>query len=54
MYPEVHFDLPCNPTGTIFHGYQIVQFDPLNANKNVPQKMFGFGYAKMHGFHGNP
>ena len=32
------------------HGCQIVHRDPLNAKRNCPQKHFGMGYVKMHGF----
>ena len=37
---------------TVFHGYQIVHWDPLNAKQRCPKKI-GMGYVKMHGFHGN-
>ena len=53
IYPGVYFDLLCSPIRTFFHGYQIVQLDPLNAKKIVPQISFGLDYAKMHGVHGN-
>ena len=33
---------------TIFHGYQIVHFDPLNVKQSCPQKYFGMGYVKIH------
>ena len=42
------------PSRTIFHGRQIVHWDPLNGKQTCPQKFFGMGYVKMHGFHGNP
>ena len=49
-YPGIQFRLPCTP-GTIFHGCQIVLWDPLDAKRRCPKK--GLGYMKMHGFHGN-
>ena len=52
LYPGVYFDLPC--TQDIFHGYQIVQWEPLNAKKKVPQNKTHPDYVKMHGFHGKP
>ena len=39
---------------TIFHGCQIVHWDPLNAKRSYPQTKLGMGYVKMHGFHGKP
>ena len=32
---------------TIFHGCQIVYWDPLNAKRSCPQNNFGMGYVKM-------
>ena len=29
------------------------QWDPQNVKQSSPQKKFGMGYVKMHGFHGN-
>ena len=29
------------------------QWDPKNVKQRSPQKKFGMGYLKMHGFHGN-
>ena len=37
---------------TIFHGCQIVYWDPLNAKRSCPQNKFGMGYVKMYGFQG--
>ena len=31
----------------------LVQWDPQNVKRSSPQKKFGMGYEKMHGFHGN-
>ena len=46
----VYFELPCTPTRTIFHGYQIVQLDPTphppECEKSVTQTIFGLSYAK--------
>ena len=52
--------IPCTPGSslgylasprTIFHGCQIVHWDPLNMKQSCPQNIFGFGYVKMHVFH---
>ena len=51
-YPGIQFRLPCTPR-TIFHGCQVVYWDPLDAKQRCPKKI-GLGYVKMHGFHGNP
>ena len=37
----------------LLNSCQIVQWDPQNVKRNSPQKNFGMGYVKMHGFHGN-
>ena len=42
------------PPRTIFHGCQIVYWDPLDAKRRCPQKNFGLGYEKLHGFYVNP
>ena len=42
------------PPRTIFHGCQIVHLDPLDGKRRCPQKKFGLGYVKLHGFYGNP
>ena len=42
------------PPRTIFHGCQIVHWDPLDGQRRCPQKNFGLGYVKLHGFYGNP
>ena len=36
---------------TIFHGCQIVHWDPWNVKRWCPKKI-AMGYVKMHGFHG--
>ena len=33
------------PPRTIFHGCQIVHWDPLDAKQRCPQKKFGLGYV---------
>ena len=39
MYPGIQFRLPCNPPPrTIFHGCQIVHWDPLDGKRRCPQK----------------
>ena len=40
MYPGIQFRLACTPR-TIFHGCQIVQWDPLNAKLSCPKKDVG-------------
>ena len=42
------------PPRTIFHGCQIVHWDPLDGKRRCPQKKFGLGYVKLHGFYANP
>ena len=42
------------PPRTIFHGCQIVHWDPLGGKRRCPQKNFGLGYVKLHGFYANP
>ena len=42
------------PPRTIFHGCQIVHWDPLDAKQRCPKKKFGLGYVLLHGFYGNP
>ena len=42
------------PPRTIFHGCQIVYWDPLDGKRRCPQKIFGLGYVKLHGFYANP
>ena len=42
LYPGIQFRLPCTPPRTIFHGCQIVYWDPLNEKLRCPQKKFGF------------
>ena len=42
------------PPRTIFHGCQIVHWDPLDGKRRCPQKNFGLGYVKLHGFYANP
>ena len=37
LYPGIQLRLPCTPR-TIFHGCQIVHWDPLNAKRKCPQK----------------
>ena len=37
-YPGIKFRLPCTPR-TIFHGCQIVYWEPLNAKRMCPQKI---------------
>ena len=54
MYPGIQFRLPCTPPRTIFHGCQIVYWDPLDGKRRCPQKNFGLGYVKLHGFYANP
>ena len=53
-YPGIQFRLPCTPPRTIFHGCQIVHWDPLDKKRRCPQKKFGLGYVKLHGFYANP
>ena len=57
-YPGIQFRLPCTPPPppprTIFHGCQIVHWDPLDAKQRCPQNNFGLGYVILHGFYGNP
>ena len=53
-YPGIQFRLPCTPPRTIFHGCQIVHWDPLDGKRRCPQKNFGLGYVKLHGFYANP
>ena len=36
--PGANFDLPCTPPRTIFHGCQIVHWDPRNAKNFCPQR----------------
>ena len=56
LYPGIQFRLPCTPPPprTIFHGCQIVHWDPLDGKRRCPQKKFGLGYVKLHGFYANP
>ena len=55
IYPGIQFRLPCTPPPrTIFHGCQIVYWDPLDGKRRCPQKNFGLGYVKLHGFYANP
>ena len=54
IYPGIQFRLPCTPPRTIFHGCQIVHWDPLDGKRRCPQKNFGLGYVKLHGFYANP
>ena len=54
LYPGIQFRLPCTPPRTIFHGCQIVHWDPLDGKRRCPQKKFGLGYVKLHGFYANP
>ena len=42
------------PPRTIFHGCQIVHWDPLDGKRRCPQKKNGLGYVKLHGFYANP
>ena len=42
------------PARTIFHGCQIVHWDPLDGKRRCPQKNFGLDYVKLHGFNANP
>ena len=42
------------PPRTIFHGCQIVHWDPQDGKRRCPQKNFGLGYVKLHGFYANP
>ena len=54
-YPGIQFRLPCTPAPrTIFHGCQIVHWDPLDAKQRRPKKKIGLGYVILHGFYGNP
>ena len=60
-YPCIQFRLPCIPTPTpppsprtIFHGCQIVHWDPLDRKRRCPKKKIGLCYLKLHGFYGNP
>ena len=53
IYPGIQFRLPCTPPRTIFHGCQIVHWDPLDGKLRCPQKNFGLGYVKLHGFYAN-
>ena len=39
---------------TIFHGCQIVHWDPLDGKRRCSQKIFGLGYVKLHGFYASP
>ena len=48
-YPGIQFRLPCTPR-TIFHGCQIVHWDPLNAKRRCPQKKFWFGLCEIAWF----
>ena len=43
----------CSACGAFINSCQIVQWDPQNVKRSSPQKNFGMGYVKMHGFHGN-
>ena len=45
---------PPPPPRTIFHGCQIVHWDPLDGKRRCSQKNFGLGYVKLHGFYANP
>ena len=54
IYPGIQFRLPCTPPRTIFHECQIVHWDPLDGKRRCPQKNFGLGYVKWHGFYANP
>ena len=54
QYPGIQFRLPCTPPRTIFHWCQIVHWDPLDGKRRCPQKNFGLGYVKLHGFYANP
>ena len=38
----------------LLNSCQIVQWDPQNLKRTFPQKKFGMGYVKMHGFYVNP
>ena len=40
--------------GQFFMGTKLFIGTPLNGKRRCPPKYFGIGYAKMHGFHGNP
>ena len=48
----LRYDLSCTPRN-LLNSCQIVQWDPQNVKQISPQKKFGMGYVKMHGFHGN-
>ena len=48
----LRYDLSCTPRG-LLNSCQIVQWGPQNVKRSSPQKKFGMGYVKMHGFHGN-
>ena len=51
---RIQLRLACT-SRTIFHGCQIVHWDPPpESETKVSSKNFGMGYVKMHGFHGNP
>ena len=42
------------PPRTIFHGCQIVHWDPLDGKRRCPKKKNGLGCVKLHGFYANP
>ena len=48
----LRYDLSCTPRA-LLNSCQIVQWDPQSMKRSSPQKKFGMGYVKMHGFHGN-
>ena len=48
----VKVNLSCTPRA-LLNSCQIVQRDPQNVKRSSPQKKFGMGYVKMHGFHSN-
>ena len=48
----LRYNLSCTPNGHL-NSRQIVQWDPQTVKRSSPQKKFGIGYVKMHGFHGN-
>ena len=60
FFVDTHIYTPASNLGylasprTIFHGCQIVHWDPLDGKRRCPQKDFGLGYVKLHGFYANP
>ena len=47
--PGTQFRLPCTPPWTIFHGCQIVHWDPLDGKRRCPQKNW-FGLCEIAWF----